>query len=306
MNTVEEMVCPWLTEPNREEFEHCGLKCLILRNESLGPLCGYVGLPESHPWFGVERHQCLLGCKSEDCTWKKHHPAPGNIIDVHGGLTFSELGSGEVRQQGLWWFGFDCAHYNDYCPGMAEVLKRVNSSYDMGVYRDIDYVRNEVKHMAEQMYKYRKSGWFWSRYWRLHWHWLAFKDDYLWKGWRFWRDLEAWFAYLVRRLDKVWHFLRYQISCSNEEWDTRHAVIARLRENSYAVREAPNPCRLTAEKEEEEFIIDISGKEVYILPIKWVYGHTDKPILVTDIPSSGRYGIRNEESKYYDEIRHLV
>lgn len=71
--------------------------------------------------------------------------------------------------------------------------------------------------------------------------------------------------------------------------------------------EAPNPCRLTARKEEEKFIIDILAKDgVQILPAKWVYGYTDKLIFVTDIPSSGHYGIWNEESKYYDEVNQLV
>lgn len=109
------------------------------------------------------------------------------------------------------------------------------------------------------------------------------------------------------RLAKLRHFLRHGINCSDGEWDTRQALIARLRENGYVTIEAPNPCRLTARKEEEEFIIDILAKdEVQILPVKWVYGHTDKPIFVTDIPSSGRYGIWNEESKYYDEVNQLV
>ena len=109
------------------------------------------------------------------------------------------------------------------------------------------------------------------------------------------------------RLAKLRHVLRYQISCSDGEWDTRQAVIARLRENGYFIEEAPNPCRLTARKEAEEFIIDILSKgEVHVLPVKWVYGYTDEPILVIDIPDTGRHGIRNEESKYYDEISQLV
>lgn len=108
-------------------------------------------------------------------------------------------------------------------------------------------------------------------------------------------------------LDKVRYVLRYGINCSDEEWDARQAVIASLRDNGYVIIEVPNPCRLTAEKEAEEFIIDILAKDrVHILPVKWVSGPTDEPILVTDIPDSGHYGIWNKESKYYDEISHLV
>jgi len=109
------------------------------------------------------------------------------------------------------------------------------------------------------------------------------------------------------RRDKLRHFLRYGISCSDGEWDTRQAVIARLRGNGYVVIEAPNPCRLTAGRGEEEFIIDILGRDrVSILPVRWVYGSTDKPVLVTDIPSTGRYGVWNQESKYFDEVSHLL
>ena len=109
------------------------------------------------------------------------------------------------------------------------------------------------------------------------------------------------------RFDKLRHFLKYKLSCTDEEWDARQAVIAKLRENGYYIREAPNPCWLTVGKGEDEFIIDMWGKNsVNILPVKWVYRHTDKPVLVTDIPSSGRYGIWNEESEYYPEVTQLV
>lgn len=35
------------------------------------------------------------------------------------------------------------------------------------------------------------------------------------------------------RLAKLRHFLRHGINCSDGEWDTRQALIARLRENGY-------------------------------------------------------------------------
>jgi len=36
----------WLDEPDKDEFEHDGLKGLILRNSELGHLCGYVAVPK--------------------------------------------------------------------------------------------------------------------------------------------------------------------------------------------------------------------------------------------------------------------
>jgi len=60
----------WMDEPDRQEFEHAGLKCLILRHPELKQLNGYVALPKGHPCYG----------KGYD-----------NIdVEVHGGLTFSE------------------------------------------------------------------------------------------------------------------------------------------------------------------------------------------------------------------------
>lgn len=112
------------------------------------------------------------------------------------------------------------------------------------------------------------------------------------------------------RLGKLRHLLRHQIGCADDEWDKRQAVIARLRGNRYSVQEAPNPCRLYARKGAEEFIIDITGKRAHILPVRWVGADMTEAerlsVVVTDIPDTGRYGIRNEESKYYDEVKRLV
>ena len=107
-------------------------------------------------------------------------------------------------------------------------------------------------------------------------------------------------------LGRVRHFLKYGIFCSAGEWDTRRAVLARLRGNGYTITEAPNPLRLNALKEGEEFIIDILAKDVVgVVSVKWVDGYPDEPVLVVDIPDSGCYGIWNKESKYFAEINYL-
>jgi hypothetical protein len=46
----------WDNEPDRVEFESLGLPCLIVRNP-FGALCGYVGVPEGHPWYYKDREQ---------------------------------------------------------------------------------------------------------------------------------------------------------------------------------------------------------------------------------------------------------
>ena len=116
-------------EPDREEFEHAGLKCLIQRSDTLKVLCGYVGVPQNHPFYGkdfIDEAFCEL--------------------DVHGGITFAEKGDGDTWKRGLWWIGFDCAHEGDLTPQFKLGF------HDDGVYRDITYVREQTKKLAEQLH----------------------------------------------------------------------------------------------------------------------------------------------------------
>lgn len=129
---------PWDNEPDKIQWEDesTGLPCLIVRN-GIGALCGYVGISEGHPWFGV--------------AWDDI-PA-----DIHGGLTYSEhCHDSSNEEQGIchvpssgepdhvWWLGFDCAHSGDLVPHMG--LRGLVS----GTYRDIEYVKNEVSRLALQ------------------------------------------------------------------------------------------------------------------------------------------------------------
>lgn len=124
---------PWEHEPNREEFEHAGLHCLILRNtEVTGCLNGYVGVQPGHPTYGN-------GYDDMD-------------IEVHGGLTFASEGDGKRWAKGRWWFGFDTAHSCDYSPLLHERCPELPPFRDE-TYRDIEYVRSEVKRLAEQLAK---------------------------------------------------------------------------------------------------------------------------------------------------------
>lgn len=212
---LDEVAGPWMTESDREEFDHAGLKCLILRHAKMRHLCGYVGLTEKHPWFRKSSEQCLLGCAGEeqegigkrkwmswDCRFEHDHPTPGSLLRVHGGLTFAAMGGdrygGDAYPKGFWWFGFDMAHCDDLSPGMENVLRHVSVGHETtGTYRDIEYVRGEVKSLAEQLKKYGKTGWFWSRYWPVYWYLCAVEERWHWKLWRFRRDVDK----LIPRLE---------------------------------------------------------------------------------------------------------
>jgi hypothetical protein len=126
---------PWTDEPDRVEFEHAGLPCLILRNR-MGTLCGYAAVAPGHPWHG------------------KRYDADEVDVDVHGGLTYSDKCRDQIchvakpgESDDVYWFGFDCGHAWDITPAMLVY----HEPFEGEVYRDIAYVRREVESLAEQL-----------------------------------------------------------------------------------------------------------------------------------------------------------
>lgn len=144
---------PWDREPDKIQWKDAetGLPCLIVRN-TLGNLCGYVGVDSSHPWHGIDYGQCFKRC---DETWCGHRP--DSMIEVHGGLTYADACQTKDRERGIchipeagepddvWWFGFDCAHSGDLMP--YEALR----SPGRGIYRSVEYVKHEVAKLAKQL-----------------------------------------------------------------------------------------------------------------------------------------------------------
>lgn len=149
---------PWQGEPDKLQWidEATGLDCLIVRGPS-GALCGYVGVPEGHPYFGVEYHGCTItpACGEDYCGHR-----PERAIEVHGGLTFSDFcheGPPECgichtpvegRPDRVWWLGFDCAHSGDLTPKYAA---DPNWPIRDGWYKSRKYVEREVVQLAAQL-----------------------------------------------------------------------------------------------------------------------------------------------------------
>lgn len=114
-------------EGDRREFLFWGRRCVILRVKPSGQLCGYAEIPKellnkSDRWF-VDQ------------------------IEVHGGVTFVGNRFGSEGDQNKF-IGFDCAHWDDICPGFAD--------YDMpviweGTYKSMDFCEIECKAMASQL-----------------------------------------------------------------------------------------------------------------------------------------------------------
>lgn len=118
---------PWRYEPDKYHWvdPETKLDCLIVRNERMGNLCGYVGVPKDHPLFGKDYDDV-------------------DVI-VHGGLTYSNECRGHIchdAAQEVWWFGFDCGHCDDLIPSLA---------WCGGVYRTFTYVTLECLALAQQI-----------------------------------------------------------------------------------------------------------------------------------------------------------
>jgi hypothetical protein len=157
---------PWQDEPDRLEWkdERTGLACKIIRNTAFGNLCGYVGVPPTHPYSGWDfsdniklTPNDLKDATLEDIgifdafvyamqggTTRGTIPL-GMTLKAHWGITFSGQMINDAAA--LWWFGFDCGHCDDFSPG----LSRAGLHLPHQIYRDIEYVKKEVTALAFQL-----------------------------------------------------------------------------------------------------------------------------------------------------------
>lgn len=152
------------------EFEASGLPCRAVE-ASLGYWCGYVGIGKNHPWHGMNydsdvkvpdsvRDRAVdpdkVGAINLLASVGRAEAISNGImpivlaIDVHGGITFSDNQCGGNPKNGLWWFGFDCAHSGDANSPEDEARGR-------GTYRTLDYVKSECAAMANQLAAFAKA-----------------------------------------------------------------------------------------------------------------------------------------------------
>jgi hypothetical protein len=137
---------PWDDEPDKIQWldEETGLPCLIVRGR-LGALCGYVGVPKSHPCYQVPYGDVRVN---------------GDYPDIHGGLTYSDRCRGAIchavepgEDDDVWWLGFDCGHSDDVLPRMPELSESFNA-----IYKGIGYVQSECRSLARQLIQQTQEG----------------------------------------------------------------------------------------------------------------------------------------------------
>lgn len=126
----------WSQEPDKVVWidEVTKLDCMLLRND-LGTWCGYVGVPETHPYFGLD-------CKRVEFAFERE-------IDFS---STCKVGASEdekvvchcrTYEHGeTWWFGFNLASCWDYIPILTH---QVATTQD---YRDINYARTLVESLS--------------------------------------------------------------------------------------------------------------------------------------------------------------
>lgn len=96
--------------PNK--FEVLGLKAQIRfikhGEKHEGHLCGYVEIPKGHPYYrqGYDANGDWITASEDD---NHRHQIKFPSIRVHGGVTFS----GELDEDGVYYWGFDCGHWGD-------------------------------------------------------------------------------------------------------------------------------------------------------------------------------------------------
>lgn len=146
---------PWKKEPDKVQWTDAatGLPCLAVRHPHSGHWCGYVGVIEGHPAFGLYYDDAnKLAPENED---------EYRAFDVHFGLTYSafcqeeenaeEQGVCHVPQPGepekVWWLGFDCAHYPDISPRYDTGSLRK----EWATYKTLGYVQKECAKLARQL-----------------------------------------------------------------------------------------------------------------------------------------------------------
>lgn len=135
-----------LNEPDADSGSWHFYQWRLLRMKNSGAWCGYVLIPEGHPWHGLD-------------TWALAD------VSIHGGVTFA----GHHPAFDSYAVGFDCCHSGDILPNASPDANLLNAmtvftdlaqGVELGsgsTYKTIAYARDEVKLLCEQAGAARKA-----------------------------------------------------------------------------------------------------------------------------------------------------
>lgn len=170
---------PWERECDAYDwvYEDPRYTCAI-RRASLGMWCGYVGVPNGHPFHGkkanddvpiadLQDHKMSLdqafqefgimnvffeGVRSDR---EEGFSSIATLMRCHGGLTYADDHAPLYENtRSSWWFGFDCAHLGDYVPAYADIpgLDLLNKGFGRtSVYRNFEFMLHACDQLAEDL-----------------------------------------------------------------------------------------------------------------------------------------------------------
>lgn len=156
-----------------KDWIHNGLRCVVIAKDT-GNRCGYVGISENNSMYGLQYSDEIdidEDTKKElmESSCDKMSPFQLLCTDldnirveyffyIHGGLTYSSsyFRSSYPVQSDLWWFGYDCGHYNDAKDFeiMSDKHKEIERMYSFdsgGEIRTLEYCVNECELLADML-----------------------------------------------------------------------------------------------------------------------------------------------------------
>lgn len=164
-----------ISEKDKKIFKRFGYRCFITRT-NLGHLCGYVEIPKHHFFYKKNYHEDLLIDswilkEAEQCfekniikninkkeyvklinnkNRKKEQEHIDCIIEVHGGITYSNNKIVSAKKKDVWYFGFDAAHHLDLVPSLCyDLIEKHNKEH---TYKDMNYMTKQTEKLAKQLY----------------------------------------------------------------------------------------------------------------------------------------------------------
>lgn len=151
-------------------------ECVVVATR-MGHRCGYVAVKEGHPFFGISHDQVIPWLLWNDLrnqqigsrgllpilfsNLRERPTAPSVFIDVHGGISFSGRAEFSIKESNLWWFGFDCAHFDDSADPeiiphfySADQIEHLHSMFFLaqnGIIRSLEFCEKECERLSKQL-----------------------------------------------------------------------------------------------------------------------------------------------------------
>lgn len=163
----------------KEWLRNC-MHLVVIQGE-MGHRCGYVGINNQHPLYGVgyQEETDKLKPPSPDEPCGKRSPLllmsmaldpdkarPEYVFNVHGGVTYSKMGDEAcypVRSVSngdpLFWYGFDCGHCDDgqdmtvQSPGLRKIHLDCGFDPEERPVRSLEYVIEECNKLSDDLAK---------------------------------------------------------------------------------------------------------------------------------------------------------